>query len=584
MDVSKSILTQKQVRNNAEDLQKEYLDLAAWEEQMKKKDLAIRNMTDDRVLPPIRCRKKPVPSEEDQQNKETNSDSNHEKSKKAKRIASGDYASWDKFDVEKACDEVEEKDKSNVITEKMYEIPTPEELERDHNEATKLKEQGNALVLQKQYAKAIGKYNEAIAKFSGDATYYANRALCQIKLTNFYSAVSDCTEAIKLDSRYVKAYHRRALSRIELRHFEDAKKDVQMILELDPSNKDAVAMRDTIDKRIKKESMDAVKVLKEREKKTSSLEREIGNKFGQKLFGSKSSEKKSEEAVEKKKGHIAFEHKTAPKDNRLGVVSVQQKEPSNEEFPPWLPPIRDDVSIIQPLVKPPVQKKQTMQRIPVTALTENESIFKDVEKNSVPRVNNIEEDLAVKKTDNTKASSIIEEIKDVNKSQIKEVKNFNMEKTKITSNVENMERTKVTLNVENMEKPPEVNVTLESTLVVPKTAISFLIAWRKNTSIDFRYEYLKLIIPKNLPEIFKDSMESNIFSDIIIVLNTKFVPNNDKVYEFLFYLSKIKRFRALVLFMTQSEKEALQNLFEICKTKEGKSDEEVQNLYTAYEL
>ena len=49
MDAHKAILMQRQVRNNAEDLQKEFLDMAAWEEEMKKKDLEIRNTKDDRV-------------------------------------------------------------------------------------------------------------------------------------------------------------------------------------------------------------------------------------------------------------------------------------------------------------------------------------------------------------------------------------------------------------------------------------------------------------------------------------------------------------------------------------------------------
>lgn len=40
--MDKSILIQKQVKDNAEDLQKEFLDMKNWEEQMKRKDDELR--------------------------------------------------------------------------------------------------------------------------------------------------------------------------------------------------------------------------------------------------------------------------------------------------------------------------------------------------------------------------------------------------------------------------------------------------------------------------------------------------------------------------------------------------------------
>ena len=49
MAMDPSIALQKQIRDNSSDLQKEFLDMEAWEEQMKKKDLEIRSMKDDQV-------------------------------------------------------------------------------------------------------------------------------------------------------------------------------------------------------------------------------------------------------------------------------------------------------------------------------------------------------------------------------------------------------------------------------------------------------------------------------------------------------------------------------------------------------
>lgn len=43
MELDNSILMQKQVRDNSEDLQSEFLDLKNWEEQMKRKEQEILN-------------------------------------------------------------------------------------------------------------------------------------------------------------------------------------------------------------------------------------------------------------------------------------------------------------------------------------------------------------------------------------------------------------------------------------------------------------------------------------------------------------------------------------------------------------
>ena len=44
-----SILLQKQVRDNADDLQKTFLDMQSWQEDMKKKDQEIRKSNNIQV-------------------------------------------------------------------------------------------------------------------------------------------------------------------------------------------------------------------------------------------------------------------------------------------------------------------------------------------------------------------------------------------------------------------------------------------------------------------------------------------------------------------------------------------------------
>lgn len=47
--MDKSILVQKQARDNSQDLQNEYLDLRNWEADMKRKEKELESLKDDQV-------------------------------------------------------------------------------------------------------------------------------------------------------------------------------------------------------------------------------------------------------------------------------------------------------------------------------------------------------------------------------------------------------------------------------------------------------------------------------------------------------------------------------------------------------
>ena len=53
MECDNSILMQKQVRDNSEDLQSEFLDLKNWEKQMKQKEQEILNERNVQVFAEI---------------------------------------------------------------------------------------------------------------------------------------------------------------------------------------------------------------------------------------------------------------------------------------------------------------------------------------------------------------------------------------------------------------------------------------------------------------------------------------------------------------------------------------------------
>lgn len=65
----------------------------------------------------------------------------------------------------------------------------------------------------------------------------------------------------------------------------------------------------------------------------------------------------------------------------------------------------------------------------------------------------------------------------------------------------------------------------------------------------------------NLPKIFRDSMESDIFSDILMTLKTEFMKRNEPIFSYLKDLSNVKRFRAFIMFISNSEKQGMYNNF-----------------------
>ncbi|KAI0793345.1 hypothetical protein C8Q75DRAFT_804170 [Abortiporus biennis] len=74
----------------------------------------------------------------------------------------------------------------------------------------KLKDQGNALFVKKQYREAYQKYTEAIKQDDKNAIICANRAACCLNLKKYMDAAKDAQLAVEIDPTYSKAWARRA--------------------------------------------------------------------------------------------------------------------------------------------------------------------------------------------------------------------------------------------------------------------------------------------------------------------------------------------------------------------------------------
>ena len=144
-------------------------DLDNWTKQMEKKDeqlkqakkkaLSEETSKSREASPPKRSKKTEVSKEKGDQEKHPNvikMDTGPVK------IKGSDYAAWDKFDVEAACEEVE-KDIEEEVDEEDEEVDD----ERKRVEAVAEKERGNA-------AFKAGKWDQAIERYTrGDTGCYS---------------------------------------------------------------------------------------------------------------------------------------------------------------------------------------------------------------------------------------------------------------------------------------------------------------------------------------------------------------------------------------------------------------------------
>ncbi|XP_023121888.1 RNA polymerase II-associated protein 3 [Amphiprion ocellaris] len=235
---NKAVELQLQMRQNAEDLHSFMKELESWETDIKRRDEELRTGGAQEVqknLPPVR--NKDYKNKKREKKKKTelsvNGDAKVEETKRASRIKAYDYRSWDKFDVDKALEEMdnEECHESNESDS--------EEAAVDQEKALAEKEKGNKFFKDGKYDEAIECYTRGMGADPYNPVLPTNRATSFFRLKKYAVAESDCNLAIALDGNYVKAFARRGAARVALKKYESALEDYETVLKLDPRNVEA---------------------------------------------------------------------------------------------------------------------------------------------------------------------------------------------------------------------------------------------------------------------------------------------------------------------------------------------------------
>ncbi|KRZ51970.1 Protein arginine N-methyltransferase 6, partial [Trichinella nativa] len=151
-----------------------------------------------------------------------------------RKVYTSDYPS-DVCEIIENADVYPDKDLYDIyidgLGKKASSNPTP----IDKEKAEQLKTEGNLLMQQGEFRKALEKYNEAIKLFK-NPTFFCNRAAAFSKLEGHQMAVQDCLKAIQMDSNYGKAYGRLGLAYSCMNRFTEAVNAYKKALELDPDN------------------------------------------------------------------------------------------------------------------------------------------------------------------------------------------------------------------------------------------------------------------------------------------------------------------------------------------------------------
>lgn len=222
---------QYSIRKNAEEYKEYVTDLSSWLGQVKDKDKNIKSSTkplpNARPPPPPRTSVSTTLDTIPRSNLVPDSGSNDNDGKGKEtttRIKSADYRSWDKFDVDRALNDLEDETVNDYHKETIQKEKAILESMENAEQAFIEKEKGNVCFKKGDYNRAITYYSKAIVLDPSNAVYYINRAMANLKLDKWTEVESDCERGIELDAKNVKAYWRRGIARRNLNKLADAKK------------------------------------------------------------------------------------------------------------------------------------------------------------------------------------------------------------------------------------------------------------------------------------------------------------------------------------------------------------------------
>jgi len=533
---------QRDIKQNAEEVQDYLRDLNSWTEDIKKKDeQLIKNKTENppnQNLPPVRSGK--IETKSIKSNKKSSKTSNgsssilrnalsnegppskKEKSGSKDKIKSYEYDKWAKFDVDAACADVDGDHEDDAETsEDESEEEEAMEDERLRQQAVEEKERGNQFFKAGKYDQAIEKYTAGIQCDPMNAMIPANRAMALLKKEQYGAAERDTSMAISIDKTYIKAYQRRASARIGLGKLEEAIEDFNKVLELEPPNKAAKA---------------------EKEKLLEMIEDKNKPKVAQPKSDMKDNMKGIFDKGNQKSKSVKLE---------VGSKSSTRLIIKDEDS--------SDPSLVFPIFKPPHQRsKKPLRRIEISEVGFEEEQKFEAKSEKVdpgkmeakPKITEVGPTVPLEKSICDENDASKDEVKPVTKS-----KGFTRKvEEEIVAELKELPA-KVTGGAAGGE--------LGDIPKIPKGYSQFVVDWRSCSHVDQRMRYLDQFKIRDYKLVFKNSLDSKHFSEILSTLEqgqkSGFIEK-DKTGDHLEGLSQLPRISPIAMFMDKKEQNIMKSL------------------------
>lgn len=623
---NKAVELQLQLRQNTEDLQSFMRDLDSWEVDIKKKDEQLKTgelSGEEKTLPPIRNKDYKTKLRDKKKKKQASAGNGLERGnvddskKQAPKIKGYDYRSWDKFDVDKALEEMNKEESPAESNES-----DSEENSVDREKALAEKEKGNMFFKEGKYDDAVECYTRGMAADPYNPVLPTNRATAFFRLKKFAVAESDCNLAIALDGKYLKAFLRRGAARNALKNYESALQDYEIALKLDPANTEAqnevMKIKEIIGSHSAPHSDDATqakempnvdpvqqKQIEEKQRKQeAALQKDRGNAYFKegkyeaavecysrgieadnmnvllpanramaflKLERFKEAEEDCNKAILLDNTYSKAFARRATARVALGKLEeaktdfqeVLKLEPGNKQALNELQKIQDVSSgCLQPFDS---SKKKTVQPIDKPKHLQSMKPLRRIEieevsgKVLVPEIPESEFQDVVKKEDasplSTSPSAKIIKIEEV-ADDLTGFPETSIQAPQPTPRINaSAPDSTNTPSLPVMDLPPP-----------PANSFQFEADLRKiGSQPEMIYSYLKQLQPEAYSKIFYNSLEPSVLNVILKTLHVFYIKNEtpDLIFQILQNISCVRRFDMAVMFMSSSEKTVIKELFDL---------------------
>ncbi|KAL4227099.1 RNA polymerase II-associated protein 3 [Mactra antiquata] len=530
----KMLNLQYQMKQNNADLQNFLKDLDNWEEEVKQIDQDLKSKktknTEESALPPVRNSLDKKKFKKKVKKKEGSDGS------KPKRISSYDYRSWDKFDVDKACENVDSDGKSSSDGE--YETDEEWENERKKQAAVLEKDKGNEYFKKGDYNNAIECYTKGADLDPTNPLLPANRAMALLKQDKFAVAELDCSVALSLDPLYTKAYLRRGSARIGLRKYQEAKSDFEKVLQLEPQNKKAKSDIEFIDKQLAKEKL--------------------------------------------------VSHSSSTVTESVGIVKAISKSPAQCSKKPLKRIEIEEIGIDEIDIKSAVAKTEaTQSQVKKDIVQKDSDTFSKFTANSpadiaMSAVKNISinNDEQIKSDPNVPTGSIQCDNNEQMTPTKSKFESVVQSKTDTSPRRDETKETSQTSKVTQSEK--QLSPRSSS---VPVNSVQFQAEFRKlKTDLEGFYQYFKRIPVTDYLKLFGQFLDADVLQTVFDTIKKHYIPNGEDYFSCLKHLTLVSRFSMVVMFMSKKEKQVLLEIFTHLHQSGLYSEDDISSLKKKYEL